>query len=223
MIYRLDKDIAFPDPRLGEPSGLFAIDGDLSVDRLLLAYSNGIFPWYPFKGDAVIQWYCPMQRFVIFPDEIHVSHSMRTLLNKNKYQLTIGHDFDGVIQGCSQQRIDMEGAWLGPDMIEAFTRLNRIGIAQSVEVWDNSSGSRQLVGGLYGVNIGRNFIGESMFSLVPSASKLALIFLARTMQRLGGTFIDCQLETPHLKSMGGRYISYDEYMRIFNEGCKISK
>lgn len=223
MIYRLDEDIAFPDPRLGEPSGLFAVGGDLSVDRLLLAYCNGIFPWYPFKDDEEIQWHCPMQRFVIFPDEIHVSHSMRTLLNKNKYQLTIGHDFDGVIQGCSQQRIDMEGAWLGPDMIEAFTRLNRIGIAQSVEVWDNSSGSRQLVGGLYGVNIGRNFIGESMFSLVPSASKLALIFLARTMQRLGGTFIDCQLETPHLKSMGGRYISYDEYMRIFNEGCKISE
>lgn len=212
MIYRLSDRIAFPDPRRGEPDGLFAVGGDLSIDRLLLAYSNGIFPWYSFR-DEEIMWWCPMQRFVIFPDEIHVSHSMRTLINKNKYRLSINEDFEGVIENCSSMRINEEGAWLGEDMKRAYTELFYQGFAASVEVWDGE----RLVGGLYGVNIGRAFFGESMFSLVPSASKLALIYLARLFSKNGGLIIDCQLETPHLKSMGGRFISYDEYMEILSE------
>lgn len=212
MIYRLSDRIAFPDPRRGEPDGLFAVGGDLSIDRLLLAYSNGIFPWYSFR-DEEIMWWCPMQRFVIFPDEIHVSHSMRTLINKNKYRLSINEDFEGVIENCSSMRINEEGAWLGEDMKRAYTDLFHQGFAASVEVWDGE----RLVGGLYGVNIGRAFFGESMFSLVPSASKLALIYLARLFSKNGGLIIDCQLETPHLKSMGGRFISYDEYMEILSE------
>lgn len=212
MIYRLSDRIAFPDPRRGEPDGLFAVGGDLSIDRLLLAYSNGIFPWYSFR-DEEIMWWCPMQRFVIFPDEIHVSHSMRTLINKNKYRLSINEDFEGVIENCSSMRINEEGAWLGEDMKSAYTELFHQGFAASVEVWDGE----RLVGGLYGVNIGRAFFGESMFSLVPSASKLALIYLARLFSKNGGLIIDCQLETPHLKSMGGRFISYDEYMEILSE------
>lgn len=212
MIYRLSDRIAFPDPRRGEPDGLFAVGGDLSIDRLLLAYSNGIFPWYSFR-DEEIMWWCPMQRFVIFPDEIHVSHSMRTLINKNKYRLSINEDFEGVIENCSNMRINEEGAWLGEDMKRAYTELFHQGFAASVEVWDGE----RLVGGLYGVNIGRAFFGESMFSLVPSASKLALIYLARLFSKNGGLIIDCQLETPHLKSMGGRFISYDEYMEILSE------
>lgn len=212
MIYRLSDRIAFPDPRRGEPDGLFAVGGDLSIDRLLLAYSNGIFPWYSFR-DEEIMWWCPMQRFVIFPDEIHVSHSMRTLINKNKYRLSINEDFEGVIENCSSLRINEEGAWLGEDMKRAYTELFHQGFAASVEVWDGE----RLVGGLYGVNIGRAFFGESMFSLVPSASKLALIYLARLFSKNGGLIIDCQLETPHLKSMGGRFISYDEYMEILSE------
>lgn len=212
MIYRLSDRIAFPDPRRGEPDGLFAVGGDLSIDRLLLAYSNGIFPWYSFR-DEEIMWWCPMQRFVIFPDEIHVSHSMRTLINKNKYRLSINEDFEGVIENCSSMRINEEGAWLGEDMKRAYTELFHQGFAASVEVWDGE----RLVGGLYGVNIGRAFFGESMFSLVPSASKLALIYLARLLSKNGGLIIDCQLETPHLKSMGGRFISYDEYMEILSE------
>lgn len=212
MIYRLSDRIAFPDPRRGEPDGLFAVGGDLSIDRLLLAYSNGIFPWYSFR-DEEIMWWCPMQRFVIFPDEIHVSHSMRTLINKNKYRLSINEDFEGVIENCSSMRINEEGAWLGEDMKSAYTELFHQGFAASVEVWDGE----RLVGGLYGVNIGRAFFGESMFSLVPSASKLALIYLARLFRKNGGLIIDCQLETPHLKSMGGRFISYDEYMEILSE------
>ena len=213
MIFRLNHEIAFPDPRLGEHDGLFAVGGDLSIDRLLLAYSHGIFPWYSFRDSEEPMWYCPMQRFVIFPDEIHVSHSMRSLINKGRYRISINEDFDGVIDACSRLRINEEGAWLGHDMMTAYRELHRQGFAVSVEVWDGSS----LVGGLYGVAIGRAFFGESMFSLVPSASKLALIFLARHFGKRGGLLIDCQLETPHLKSMGGRYISYDEYMKIISE------
>ena len=220
MVFQIDEsseELYFPDPHLGDSDGCFAIGGDLSVDRLLLAYSNGIFPWYSFRDQKDILWYCPMQRFVIFLEEIHVSHSMRTLMNKGKYSVGINEDFEGVIRGCSkaQGRIDEEGAWLGENIIQAYTALHDQGFAASVEVWDDETG--ELVGGLYGVTIGKVFIGESMFSLVPSASKLALIFLARFMKENGGKMIDCQLETSHLKSMGGRYISYEEYMEIMNE------
>lgn len=214
MLFRIDKTLAFPRPDHVEPDGLLCIGGDLSVDRLLLAYSNGIFPWYSFRYYNTPVWYCPQERFVIFPDEIHISHSMRTLINKNIYDVTIGEDFDGVIQGCSTSggRYEQEGAWLGEEMIKAYTELHRQNLAQSVEVWHDD----RLVGGLYGVTIGSCFIGESMFSIEPNASKLALIFLARFMHEHGGKMIDCQLETPHLKSMGGRYISYKEYMNILN-------
>lgn len=214
MIFQLDSSIGFPDPRLGEPSGLFAVGGDLSIDRLLLAYSYGIFPWYSFRDAPQIMWYCPMERFVIFPDKIHISHSMRTLINKHKYTMSINRDFDAVIHNCSAMRYNMEGAWLGKDMIKAYTELHNQGFAASVEVW-NSEG--KLAGGLYGVCIGSAFFGESMFSLEPSASKLALIFLAKTMQKNGGKIIDCQMETPHLKSMGGEYIPYDDYLKIIQE------
>ena len=192
-----------------------AVGGDLSVDRLLLAYSHGFFPWYSFRDERGPLWFCPMQRFVIFPSEIHISHSMKQLLKKRQLVATLNLDFDGVIRGCAtaQNRIEEEGAWLGPQIIEAYTELHRQSFAASVEVWENE----RLVGGLYGVNLGRVFFGESMFSLVPNASKVALIYLARTLERLGGTMIDCQFETPHLKSMGGRYISYEEYMEIIKK------
>lgn len=227
MVVQLDNDIWFPNPRDGEEDGFFAIGGDLSVDRLLLAYSNGIFPWYSFKkednimwpdeflnpdGTPKIRWYCPMERFVIFPSEVHVSHSMRQLMNKGEYTVTFNEDFDGVIRGCGEKRIDEPGAWLGPHIIEAYTEMHRQNLAASVEVWDQED---NLVGGLYGITMGHCFIGESMFSRVPSASKLALITLAQLMDNGGCKgFIDCQLETPHLRSMGGRFISYDDYIQI---------
>lgn len=216
MIVRLDDKLWFPDPRYGEEDGLVAVGGDLSVDRLLLAYSYGFFPWFSFRNREEPLWYCPLQRFVIFPKEIHISHSMRQLINKNQYGLTINKDFDGVIRGCAtaQNRNTEEGAWLGPNIIEAYTELHRQGFAASVEVWDKD---RHLVGGLYGVNFGRCFFGESMFSLVPSASKLALIFLARLFGSRGGIMIDCQFETPHLRSMGGRYIPYEEYIALIRK------
>lgn len=212
-VFQLDDKLWFPDPHLGEDDGLVAVGGDLSIDRLLLAYSNGFFPWYSFRDENRL-WFCPLQRFVIFPKEIHISHSMQQLIHQNRYKLSINKDFDGVIHGCStaQNRDEEEGAWLGPDIINAYTELHRQGFAASVEVWDG----QRLVGGLYGVNLGRAFFGESMFSLVPNASKLALIHLARTLDARGGTIIDCQFETPHLRSMGGRHISYEEYIRIIS-------
>lgn len=218
-VFQLDDKLWFPDPSLGEDDGLVAVGGDLSIDRLLLAYSNGFFPWFSFRHRKEPWWYCPMQRFVIFPNEIHVSHSMHQLINQNRYELTINKDFDGVIRGCAtaQNRDTEDGAWLGPDIIKAYTELHRQGFAASVEVWEKQADGERLVGGLYGVNLGASFFGESMFSLVPNASKLALIHLARLFESLGGRMIDCQFETPHLRSMGGRYIPYDEYIAIIRQ------
>ena len=216
MVYQLDDDLWFPDPRLADEDGCLAVGGDLSTDRLLLAYQHGIFPWFSFRDNDEPVWYCPHERFVIFPDEIHISHSMRTLFNKKKYTFSLNQDFEGVIHNCSKLRYDEEGAWLGEDIIKAYTELHRQGFAVSVEVWEMNENGKRLVGGLYGVNIGSAFFGESMFSLVPSGSKMALIFLAKTMQELGGSIIDCQLKTAHLESMGGRYISYDEYMKLIS-------
>ena len=221
-VYRLDDKLWFPDPHGGEEDGFIAVGGDLSLERLLLAYQYGIFPWFSFRYREDPQWYCPMNRFVIFPNEIHVSHSMKQLLKQNKYEVTFNQDFEGVIHGCSEVngRIDEYGAWLGEDIIKAYTKLHEEGYAASVEVWETSDDSaseqkkRRLVGGLYGVTVCNVFVGESMFSFVPNASKVALIHLAWKLAKLEGVIIDCQFETPHLKSMGGRFIPYDEYMKI---------
>ena len=213
-VFQLDNELWFPDPHQGEEDGLIAVGGDLSVDRLLLAYSHGFFPWFSFRDNEEPLWFCPMQRFVIFPSEIHISHSMQQLISKHELKPTINKDFEGVIQGCAtaQNRNKEEGAWLGPDIIKAYTEMHRQGFAASVEVWQEE----RLVGGLYGVSLGKAFFGESMFSLVPNASKIALIYLARMFETHGGKLIDCQFETPHLRSMGGRFISYEEYMKIIS-------
>ena len=204
---------------------MIAVEGDLRVERLLLAYRYGIFPWFSFRSGP-IQWCAPIKRFVIFPDEIHVSHSMRTLMNKHVYRVTFNTAFDQVIKACStvDGRINEEGAWLGDDIIEAYTKLHELGHARSVEVWRD----KKLVGGLYGVAVGKGFVGESMFSHEPNTSKLALIALARQMQEQGGSLIDCQIRTPHLESLGGRYIEYKEYIDTLHgdksvyEACKES-
>jgi leucyl/phenylalanyl-tRNA--protein transferase len=214
MVYRLRKDIVgFPDPHHANEDGLFAVGGELTPEWLLLAYSNGIFPWFPHKKSKEIWWYCPQDRFVIFPQDIHISHSMRNLINKQCYQVTCNKAFDEVIMHCStaQHRDKEQNAWLGEQMIVAYQRLHLLKQAISIEVWQEE----KLVGGLYGVTIGKNVFGESMFSLAPSASKLALIALAQIVGKAGG-IIDCQFETPHLLSMGGKHISYDEYMKIIN-------
>lgn len=217
-VYLLDDELWFPDPHEGEPDGWVAVGGDLSVERLLLAYSAGFFPWYAVHFDDQPHWYCPLQRFVIFPNEIHISHSMKKLLRKGQYEVSFNRDFKGVIRGCSKvdNRDKQEGAWLAGPMIKAYTDLHKLGYAVSVEVWERNGNTRRLVGGMYGLFLHKAFFGESMFSLVPSASKIALIALAQRLEAIGGSFIDCQFETPHLKSMGGRYITYEEYMQFIN-------
>lgn len=218
-VYLLDDNLWFPNPHEGEEDGLIAVGGDLSVNRLLLAYSYGIFPWYSFRFSDEPHWYCPLDRFVIFPNDIHVSHSMRQLIRQQKYHTTINQAFPAVIRGCASAdgRNLESGAWLGSDMIKAYTKLHHLGYAMSVEVWEQQG---KLVGGLYGIAIRNAFFGESMFSLVPNASKLALIHLAQTMASHNGILIDCQFETPHLRSMGGKHISYDEYMQLLSFGDK---
>ena len=144
MVFELSDDIVFPDPRLGEKDGLLAIGGDLSEDRLLLAYSYGIFPWFSFRDWPYPAWYCPMKRFVIFPDEVHVSHSMHTLMNRGVYRVSFNEDFDGVIKGCSEVngRYYQNGAWLGEDIINAYTHMHQKGYAKSVEVWNQEGNWR---------------------------------------------------------------------------------
>lgn len=192
-VYRLNDELWFPDPHLGEKSGLVAVGGDLSVKRLLMAYSNGFFPWYSFKGRLEPKWYCPLERYVIFPKEIHISHSMKQLLRQDKFQVTINQNFEGVIRGCStvDGRNKEYGAWLGPNMIEAYTELHKLGFVSSIEVWQTQPNNEKvLVGGLYGITLKNAFFGESMFSLVPNASKIALIFLVQFLERRGAHFID---------------------------------
>ncbi len=204
MIFRLDERILFPDPSFAEEDGLLAVGGDLSVERLLLAYRSGIFPWY--NDDTPILWYSPHERFVLYPEELRISKSMRKILRLDIFKVTVNNCFDRVITACSAvAREGQDGTWITDDMKAAYLQLHHKGYAHSVEVWQQGN----LVGGLYGVPVGGVFCGESMFSLVSNASKTALIYLCHTgLYQL----IDCQVYTEHLESMGARMISRDEYM-----------
>jgi leucyl/phenylalanyl-tRNA--protein transferase len=206
MIFRLTEQLLFPDPELAEPDGLLAIDGDLSTPRLLLAYQSGIFPWY--SDDTPILWYSPHERFVLFPDELNVSSSMRRVLNSGRFRVTFDTCFADVIEACSAvDRKDQDGTWITADMKLAYIKLHEEGHAHSVEVWQGDD----LVGGMYGVVVGDVFCGESMFSKVSNASKTALISLIKTVKY---KLLDCQVHTDHMESMGARMISRKEYMAM---------
>jgi leucyl/phenylalanyl-tRNA--protein transferase len=210
MIFRLDERLIFPKPDLAEPDGLLAVGGDLSPDRLMLAYENGIFPWY--NNDTPILWYSPHTRCVLFPDEVKISKSMRQVLRSGKFELTVDQCFEQVIRACaSTPRYDQDGTWITSAMIDAYTHLHQLGFAHSWEIWQEG----ELVGGLYGVEVGEVFCGESMFSRVSNASKAALIYLCQTGRY---KMIDCQMPTEHLLSMGARMIgryAYDSFLH----GC----
>jgi leucyl/phenylalanyl-tRNA--protein transferase len=198
--------IQFPDPALADDDGLLAIGGDLSEERLKLAYHNGIFPWY--SADEPILWYAPHERCVIFPEKIKVSKSMEQVFKRNVFTVTIDRDFKSVIMNCaSVPRKDQDGTWITNDMQQAYINLHEKGIAHSVEVWKDD----KLAGGLYGLQINNVFCGESMFSKEANASKVALVWLCRNMNL---TLIDCQLPNPHLMSMGAEMISREEYWEI---------
>ena len=205
MIFRLDdKDIAFPPPELAEEDGLLAVGGDLSPARLLKAYSSGIFPWY--SEETPVLWYSPHERFVLYPEKLRISKSMRQVLRSEKYRVTLDQAFEDVIEACSTvAREGQDGTWITQEMKEAYTRLHTLGFAHSVEVWENE----ELAGGLYGVSMGRVFCGESMFSRKSNASKTALVWLC---QNSNYKLIDCQVYTEHLGSMGAEMISRETYM-----------
>ena len=214
----------FPDPRMASGNDpdmtLLCYGPELTEESVSLSYEYGIFPWFGYQDADMPRWHAPLDRFVLFPEEIHVSHSMRTLLNSRRYKVSFNKAFPEVIEACRtvDGRDKMDGAWLSNDIKEIYSRLSEKGRAGSVEVWDTRDGDR-LVGGLYGIITDNgNFIGESMFSRVPSASKVALIALARKMAEESGNkrLIDLQIETPHLKSMGGRHIGYYDYLSIIN-------
>ena len=209
MIFRLlANEIVFPDTALAEPDGLLAIGGDLSVERLILAYHSGIFPWFS-EGEPIL-WYAPHQRCVIFPDRIKISKSMRKTLQLNLFEVTENKAFDKVIEHCAKTpRVGQDGTWITNEMQQAYIKLHENGLAHSVEVWQN----KELVGGLYGVKINKFFCGESMFSLVSNASKTALVYLAKIK---GVELIDCQLPNEHLMSLGAEMISMEAYLEILN-------
>ena len=204
MIFRLDDRILFPNPALAEEDGLLAVGGDLSVERLLLAYQNGIFPWY--SDDTPILWYSPHERFVLYPGELKISKSMRQVLRSGVFRVTVNQSFEQVIAACAEvEREGQDGTWITGDMLAAYAEMHTAGYAHSIEVWQQEV----LVGGLYGVQVGNVFCGESMFSRVSNASKTALIYLCNTgLYKL----IDCQVHTRHLESMGARMIGRPEYL-----------
>ena len=214
-VYRLrENEVSFPHPELAEKDGLLAVGGDLSGERLLLGYCNGIFPWYN-PGEEII-WWCPKERFLIFPAEIHVSSSMKKYIKKHKIEIRLNRDFQDTMHRCRMKREQEEGTWIGDDMEAAYLALHKEGFAASVEAYEDG----ELSGGLYGVVIGRCFFGESMFSEKKNGSKTALIGLSGVLRDNNFYFIDCQFYTEHLERMGGRYVEWEEYVRMLKEGTK---
>ena len=208
-MYFLSKDLFFPPVSEANSDGILAIGGDLSPERLLLAYKSGIFPW--FEDDEPIIWWSPNPRMVLFLDELVVSKSMRNILNRNIFRVTFNQNFREVISNCQQvKRGGQNGTWITNDMIEAYCKLNELGIAKSVEVWQND----ELVGGLYGVDLGHVFCGESMFSKVSNASKVAFIALVNQLKKDKYTLLDCQVYNDHLESLGCREIDRTEFMEL---------
>lgn len=209
MFFQLQEgDLIFPDPALAERDGLLAIGGDLSLQRLLIAYSNGIFPWFS-EGEPIL-WYSPHERCVIYPNHIKVSKSMKKFLKDGIFKVTINQDFEGVILNCADTpRKGQDGTWITDEMQQAYLNLHQKGFAQSVEVWL----ADKLVGGLYGLKINGVFCGESMFSHVSNASKVALIYLSNSNIDL----IDCQLPNAHLMSLGAEMIDRKTYMDMLQK------
>jgi len=207
-----DDSLDFPDPQGANEDGLVALGGDLSPERLISAYDQGLFPWFN-EGDPIL-WWSPDPRFVLFPSELKVSKSMRPYFNQRKFEVTYDSDFRAVITACQQMyRPGQGGTWITDDMLEAYCQLHRMGFAHSVEVWKN----KELAGGLYGIALGRVFFGESMFAKASNASKFGFISLVRRLEKHGYTLIDCQQETQHLASMGGRGIPRPRFLQYLTD------
>ncbi len=210
-IFKLTDELIFPDPSLANDDGLLAVGGDLSLERLLLAYQHGIFPWY--DDDLPLLWWALNPRMVMLPENFKVSKSLKQLINKEIFEIRIDHDFEAVINNCKTvPRKDQESSWITEDMKKAYLNLFNNGFAHSVETYFND----ELVGGLYGVAIGQVFFGESMFHLKSNASKVAFYFLVEKLKSLDYRLIDAQMETPLVKSLGGELIPLEDYRNIIS-------
>lgn len=215
-IFRLDEeDFSFPPVHLAE-DGIIAVGGDLSVPRLLSAYRNGIFPW--FSENEPIIWWSPDPRCVMFPKKVKVSKSMKQLFKKQAFDVTFDQDFDAVIHACSEKRKMDEGTWLMPEMITAYNHLHELGYAHSVEVWDKEN---NLVGGLYGIAMGKIFFGESMFHRASNASKYGFISLVNKLIENGYHLIDCQVENPHLLSLGAEQMPRAKFLAVLENALNV--
>ena len=212
-IFRLSKkNLAFPDPNFAEKDGFLAVGGDLTPERIILAYQSGIIPWY--NQEDPILWWSPNPRCVLKPENIQVSKSMEVIIKKNAFNLTYNQDFKSVITNCAQTpRKGEMGTWLTNEMIEAYCYLHTLGFCHSVEVWKEE----KLIGGLYGGALGKVFFGESMFSHQANSSKIALIFLAKLLAKNNFTLIDCQVETSHLISLGAELMPRKTFLKILKE------
>ncbi len=211
-VYRLTKELVFPPPELADDDGLLAIGGDLSVKRLILAYSMGIFPWYSDKDP--ILWWSPDPRLVLIPSELKVSRSLRQTIKKDIYRVTTSTVFKDVIRNCATiRRKGQGGTWITEDMIKAYVRLHKAGYAHSVESWDGD----ELAGGFYGVMMGKAFFGESMFAKKTDASKVAFATYAAMLAEKGFELIDCQVTTEHMKRFGAREIPRTEFMKLLQK------
>ncbi len=214
-VFTLDEALIFPHPVLREPDGLMAVGGDLSPERLLLAYSWGIFPWY--HGDQPILWWWLSPRLMVRPSNVHVSRSLNRVLNQKRFTITMNQDFPGVIHHCRTiKRSGQEDTWIMPEMVDAYTTLHKQGDAYSVEVYEEG----ELVGGMYGIALGKIFFGESMFSKKANTSKIAFVFLANFLANKGFEWIDCQQDTPHMRSLGGELISEEDVLSILRQNQK---
>lgn len=207
-IYRLPEENIFPHASLANPDGILAVGGDLSVERILLAYQHGIFPW--FSDEDPIIWWSPDPRMVLYPDELKISKSMRQVIRSNKLTYTFDSDFETIIRSCAKPRKNQEGVWewLTEDMIQAYLRVHNAGFAHSVEVWKDN----EIVGGLYGISLGGVFFGESMFTKVSNASKFGFIQLVTFLSEANFGMIDCQVHTNHLESLGAREIDRSVFL-----------
>ena len=210
-MHQISKALYFPPVNQSSFEGILAVGGDLSPERLLLAYKSGIFPW--FNPGEPILWWAPKSRMVLYFEDLTISKSMRNVLNRNTFKVTFNQDFRAVISNCSTiKREGQRGTWISQEMIEAYCKLNEMGIAKSVEVWQEN----QLVGGLYGIDLGNVFCGESMFSKVSNASKVAFISLAQDLKNENYKVLDCQVYNEHLDSLGCKEIDRELFMEILN-------
>jgi len=214
-VYQLSEDLVFPSPHLASKEGLLAVGGDLTRSRLLLAYSLGIFPWY--SENEPILWWSPDPRLVLYPDELKISRSLSKVIKKGAYTVTVDRAFEQVISECARVRLEnQEGTWIVEEMVKAYCDLHESGFAHSVEAWEGD----HLAGGLYGVSLGRSFFGESMFTRISNASKVAFVSLVQHLRSLDFALIDCQVTTGHLTRFGAREVSRARYLEELDKALR---